>query len=399
MTPAEEHIWGLVCGFPGDRAGNRQLLMLRAYIDDSGRGNSEVLVLAGYIATVNQWVEFSRQWDRLLRMHYPLPYFKMNEMTRDLERCGWFYGAIERNVTAAISCCINTRGLAEACEEFPWPSWVKSPGEMKNPHLWAFQAIIDKLAQYQHQLQISEPVDFIFDNEAEKNKCLHAWDRMKLSFRPEFQALMGDTPMFRDDITTLPLQAADLYAWWVREWYLTGVKDGVTKLRFPWPYDRDLPRLEIRFDKEDFLTEFNRMLTNPRALEYAAMDDQTIVQAIKEMERSKILMNSTAPDSGKEDEPQRPRTIRSQDFKKLYTNSVNIERTLFDFRLVFGEISRDSGEVINEERISIAMSPQHAKVLARILVQNVHDYEQQIGEIKLPNQTLPSARSTETGAK
>ena len=77
MTPAVERIWALVCGFPGERATKRQLLMLKAYIDGSGTGAKDVFVMAGYIATVEQWTAFSTEWDRFLRMGpHPKQYFK-----------------------------------------------------------------------------------------------------------------------------------------------------------------------------------------------------------------------------------------------------------------------------------------------------------------------------------
>src|SRR5205085_5928908 len=30
--------------------------------------------------------------------------------------------------------------------------------------------------------------------------------------------MMGDTPIFRSSHAVMPLQAADMYAWWVRHW-------------------------------------------------------------------------------------------------------------------------------------------------------------------------------------
>ena len=55
MTPEEAglKILGLVCGFPGTRATQRQLLMVKefkAYVDASGKGDPDLLVIAGYIA-------------------------------------------------------------------------------------------------------------------------------------------------------------------------------------------------------------------------------------------------------------------------------------------------------------------------------------------------------------
>jgi len=148
---------------------------LHAYIDDSGTGDSEVFVLAGYIATEESWAAFSTDWQQLVNMksrHYrQLSYFKMNEMRSDteLERCSWFYRVIEKHVTAAVSCAISVPGLVKAVKEFPWPPWIYNIQVLENPYYFAFKATTDKLAQHQHQLKIDQPVDFILTIKARRN--------------------------------------------------------------------------------------------------------------------------------------------------------------------------------------------------------------------------------------
>ncbi len=62
--PASAYIWGLVCGFPGQKRTRRGLLMLdiKAYVDGSGEGDASVFVLAGYLSTAEKWAEFSEKW-------------------------------------------------------------------------------------------------------------------------------------------------------------------------------------------------------------------------------------------------------------------------------------------------------------------------------------------------
>jgi Protein of unknown function (DUF3800) len=239
--------------------------MLQAYIDGSGTGDDRFLVLAGYISTADKWAAFATEWQRLLDMrsaHYRhLSYFKMKEIRtskREMERCIWFYRIIEKYATAAVSCVIDVAGLRRAVRKSPWLLWTGNVGILENPYYFAFHAIINMLAQHQHRLGISEPIDFIFDNETEKGRCIAAWDEIKRDSTSEVQALMGDTPIYRDDKTTNPLQAADLYAYWVREWELVGDFEGLAKLKFPWVVERDIPRIDFKFGERDFLSEFNR---------------------------------------------------------------------------------------------------------------------------------------------
>ena len=239
--------------------------MLQAYVDGSGTGSDDFLVVAGYIATPESWAEFSREWERLIDMQSPhyrrLSYFKMKEMTSDAdrERCSWFYRVIEKHVMAGVSCVIDVAGLRKAVREFAWPPWIYNVEILENPYYSAFKAITDMLAQHQHKIGLTEPVDFIFDNESEKELCISAWEDLKRNSRSEVLALMGDTPIYRDDKTVLPLQAADLYAYWVRNWQLSGDEDGLAQLKFPWKTERDIPRIDFKFGEKDFIVEFNRI--------------------------------------------------------------------------------------------------------------------------------------------
>ncbi|MEJ2671263.1 MAG: DUF3467 domain-containing protein [Deltaproteobacteria bacterium] len=66
----------------------------------------------------------------------------------------------------------------------------------------------------------------------------------------------------------------------------------------------------------------------------------------------------------------------------FYINNVKILGSLYEFMFTFGLKSDPKKE--SENVAIIRMSPQHAKVLAKILTKNVELYEKDIGEIKLP---------------
>jgi hypothetical protein len=78
---------------------------------------------------------------------------------------------------------------------------------------------------------------------------------------------------------------------------------------------------------------------------------------------------------------------RLENFLKIYANSANIEVSLWDFKLVFGELKTVGNKQVIEQSVAVTMSPQHAKVLAGVLNENVKKYEEAIGEIKLPTST------------
>jgi hypothetical protein len=147
--------------------------------------------------------------------------------------------------------------MRKAIREFDWPPWV-DPAALNNPYFLAFKAIVNVLAREQHHIGEQDPISFIFDNESEKAIVLNAWETMKESFSPDIRRNIGDTPIFRDDKSTLPLQAADLYAYWVREWEVRG--SGIETLDFPWKTAWNMKRMNHRFAGDDFNREFEHML-------------------------------------------------------------------------------------------------------------------------------------------
>lgn len=275
MTPdqAAKHIRGLVCGFPGDNARLREFLVLQAYVDASGKGDPNLLVIAGYIATAETWEKFSEAWKARLDEAGML-FFKMNQMAGKPEIVAWFYRLIEEfEIKASIAVIINTAELVEVERSVKYPSNITNPNSADNPYYWGFKYIVGSLAQYQHEFKLLEPVDFIFDNDSEKVKIPMAWDLMKSAARDDIGRLMGDMPIYRDDEKIMPLQAADLYAWWVLKWQREGIQDWATDQPFPWSKKRNIQRLAVYFGRKSFLFDISKTLEglarNSEELEYA----------------------------------------------------------------------------------------------------------------------------------
>jgi len=63
-----------------------------------------------------------------------------------------------------------------------------------------------------------------------------------------------------------------------------------------------------------------------------------------------------------------------------YSNSMQLEFTLYDFKLKFGE-SMPGGHL---NIINIMLSPQHAKVVQMVLDKNIALYEEKFSEIQIP---------------
>lgn len=77
----------------------------------------------------------------------------------------------------------------------------------------------------------------------------------------------------------------------------------------------------------------------------------------------------------------------------VYANNANLAIAPWDVRFIFSEIVTTSkpGEVANELKAHVVMTPAHAKAMINALVQTINAYEKQFGEIKMPD--MPRAAS------
>jgi hypothetical protein len=78
---------------------------------------------------------------------------------------------------------------------------------------------------------------------------------------------------------------------------------------------------------------------------------------------------------------------QTDDYQDTYANSVQIRMSVWDFHLGFGTLQSQVDNRIEVKNFQgIYLSPQQAKALTLMLQQNLANYEQAFGEVKLdPN--------------
>jgi hypothetical protein len=75
---------------------------------------------------------------------------------------------------------------------------------------------------------------------------------------------------------------------------------------------------------------------------------------------------------------------KSTDYRDSYSNSVQVRLSIWDFLLVFGTLEQQSADHVRIENFQgIYLSPQQAKALSNVLVNNIAQYEQSFGTISL----------------
>jgi flagellar protein FlaG len=84
--------------------------------------------------------------------------------------------------------------------------------------------------------------------------------------------------------------------------------------------------------------------------------------------------------------------MTTPDYRENYANSVQVRVNVWDFFLVFGTLQQqDETRVEVRNFQGIYLSPQQAKALHTILQQNLVNYENTFGEIKLDPRIGPGA--------
>ncbi|MGC2421984.1 MAG: DUF3800 domain-containing protein [Candidatus Acidiferrales bacterium] len=197
--------------------------MLTAYFDDSASEETDkLLVLAGYVHSAEAWARFSDDWKAIVDAVPTIRYFKMREAQNlSGEFLGWdviardakvlsLADVIKRHEPWSLECSISRTDYLRIVRPVV-------PYDIRHPYFDAFYAAIIKLAEWHHHLGLTTPVDFVFDEQGEIGAQAVIWyEHIKSMQTPEIRAMLGSSPVFRDDKRTPPLQAADLLAWHLR---------------------------------------------------------------------------------------------------------------------------------------------------------------------------------------
>lgn len=93
---------------------------------------------------------------------------------------------------------------------------------------------------------------------------------------------------------------------------------------------------------------------------------------------------------------------RSDDFTTAYSNNFQLEQTVFDLRIIFGELAQSEGKSYVEQHTSVTIPWIQVKLLSYFLQVNLLGYESLHGKIKIPEELIPQVvtkPSTETDPK
>lgn len=260
---AADRVRSLVSGFPGDKSRLRVFMILQACLDDSyDKHQKKLLVIAGYIATAEAWVGFTKEWEQALS-GWKIPAYKFARDARssNTEIDAYFYRIIENHdIPISVDVVIDIEMLNKVANKLPWRSRLGFPKSyleklVRNPYHLATKAIMQSIFNNAQAIGFEEPIDLIFDEKIHEKKTIWGgWDYFKNTISDDKKAMIGDRPDFKDDEKFLPLQAADLVVGHVRQ-YEESSANSIGRNPFPWAIKKDIKRFCIRFTEENLEKE------------------------------------------------------------------------------------------------------------------------------------------------
>ncbi|ULO23883.1 DUF3800 domain-containing protein [Methylocystis sp. SB2] len=215
-------------------------MMLQAYIDDSGNDAvSPVFVLAGYLASIDEWANFTSEWKSVLDLDepHPLRKFRMSDAFQLNNRNSVFFGFSEQDRDKRLQklCVVPGKhvrhGIVSVIPRDLYKKYLSNKFDLEvinRPYFLSFFCVMIGITSLCNRLYKGCKVDFIFDSQDnEKKPILESQFKKFLSVAPDHvKNTVRGFPRFEKDDDFLPLQAADMLAWHVRRNYFEEVIRG-----------------------------------------------------------------------------------------------------------------------------------------------------------------------------
>ena len=206
--------------------------MLHAYIDDSGNNENQgpYFVLGAVIASLTAWDDFVVDWQHALDLDPPIACFKASEARRLRgsfdERKGWtpelrdqrldkFLTAIESHVEYRIIGVASFENFSSTIRDVPYFGRHLS---IDHPFVWLASRLTTEIAAYVAAEHPGDKCLITFDESQGFDRLFDgSWNTHRQIF---IESGLGDVipnkPQFASDDDILPLQAADLVAYYSR---------------------------------------------------------------------------------------------------------------------------------------------------------------------------------------
>jgi hypothetical protein len=209
-------------GVPEFRRKRTVLVAIQAYVDETeGKGNPPLFVFSGLIAEAQDWARFSDTWNDCLRESPSIRYFKMDEAV-GLDGEFYQFSETERNWKLTRLChVISEFEIREIHCSLDLADFkqiaIRTAKPASDRYFFPFHATILMIAFDLFERNKTEPFEIFFDENRIFGPRARSWyPVIRTMIDDPIRSVMPVEPLFRSDIHTMPLQAADLTAWIVR---------------------------------------------------------------------------------------------------------------------------------------------------------------------------------------
>jgi Protein of unknown function (DUF3800) len=214
-------------------------MVLQAFCDESGSDErAKFLAIGGLVAEREKWVSFSRDWiDVLHEFAVNSPFKTQHFEKRKKQFSGWsnekrhfllngLLLAITKNVQGVIGSAVSLEGYRKLITG-------KVKAQVGSPYCLCFSGCVWCGAKWSRDFLYREPVNYLFDvghKNSEEAGMLWRKEYAKDSTRRNYR--LG-TFSLDSDRRCVPLQAADLVAYWLRRYLQHKEKDPEAEIPYP----------------------------------------------------------------------------------------------------------------------------------------------------------------------
>lgn len=211
-------------------------MFLQAVSDDSISQNGEQrLYMAGYLNYADDWARFADAWADELAAAPSISHLKMVE-AQNLR--GPFRGWTEQQKDEKLASLARvirhfrpiSFDVSISVKDFNAIVKPHAPYGLATPYFPCLFAVVASVARFMQQSGSKLPIDFIFDEQhGVGDDFQHYFQFMARNLPNGARKLVNGSPIFKEDKTYLPLQAADMLAWHTRREY----DDGLAQFGMP----------------------------------------------------------------------------------------------------------------------------------------------------------------------
>ncbi len=202
--------------------------------DESGtKGSDRDFVMAGLIGRAEDWAQFSDEWSRCLDAFPTIGHFKMYDADHRTGEFTGFSDEMRDRKIEALARIVTGYGFQSLYISVEIAGVVEHVGKHTisrgQPYFLAFNSFIGAACFELWSRGETEHFEVIFDENPKFGQRAKRWFPAVRNLMPNpMRSILPVEPLFKDDKDFVPLQAADMIAWFARR----GIRS--TPHRFLW---------------------------------------------------------------------------------------------------------------------------------------------------------------------